>query len=361
MVIAGSDVTMGSSRVSIERYERKESLKMWVGDERPDFEGEGRGIGLGPDRVDLSERSRAAEAHARNAEKKQAAEDTEETGCGCAEDTLEPRLRLLKDLIEQLTGRSIRVFDMEEAKKAANATDGKGTAPAGTGDDGRAGFGIEYDFYESRYEFESTAFAASGVIRTADGREIRFDLGMLMEREHFSETSVSLRAGDAVKKDPLVINFNGTAAELTDLRFSFDLDADGTADRIASLGSGSGYLALDRNGDGVVNNGSELFGPTTGEGFAELAAYDDDGNGWIDERDAVFSQLTVWTGASATSAGILTGLARAGIGAIYLGNQSTPFALKDGDNQLLGSVRSTGIFVGGKGFVGTVQQIDLAV
>ncbi|HML80043.1 hypothetical protein [Geobacter sulfurreducens] len=359
MVIAGSDVTMGSSRVSIERYERKESLKMWVGDKRPDFEGEERGIGLGPDRVDLSERSRAAEAHARNAEKKQAAEDTEEAGCGCAEDNLEPRLRLLKDLIEQLTGRSIRVFDMEEAKKAADTADGEGAAAGG--EDGGAGFGIEYDFYESRYEFESTAFAASGVIRTADGQEIRFDLGMLMEREHFSETSVSLRAGDAVKKDPLVINFNGTAAELTDLRFSFDLDADGTADRIASLGSGSGYLALDRNGDGVVNNGSELFGPATGEGFAELAAYDDDGNGWIDERDAVFSHLTVWTGASATSAGTLTGLARAGIGAIYLGNQSTPFDLKDGDNQLLGSVRSTGIFVGEKGSVGTVQQIDLAV
>ena len=108
MVITGSDITMGSRHVSIERYERKESLKMWIGDERPDFEGEERGIGLGPDRVDLSERSRAAEAHARNAEKKQAAEDTEEAGCGCAEDNLEPRLRLLKDLIEQLTGRSIR-------------------------------------------------------------------------------------------------------------------------------------------------------------------------------------------------------------------------------------------------------------
>ena len=359
MVVTGSTITMASQHVAVERYVRKESLKMWVGDERPDFERR-RGIGLGPDRVDLSERSRAAEAHARNATL-QGGNDVDESDCSCGKQSLEPKLELLKTLIERLTGKKITVFGVDDAQEAVSNGARAGEEAAQASQPQRAGFGIEYDFYESRHEFESTSFAASGVIKTADGSEIRFDLGMLMEREHFEETSISLRAGDAVKKDPLVINFAGTAAELSNLRFSFDIDADGTADQIASLGTGSGFLVLDRNGDGIVNDGRELFGPTTGEGFQELAAYDSDGSGWIDANDAVFSKLSVWTGATAESAGTLQTLADAGIGAIYLGNQATPFDLKDGGNQLLGSVKTTGIYVGEKGTVGTVQQIDLAV
>ena len=42
--------------------------------------------------------------------------------------------------------------------------------------------------------------------------------------------------------------------------------------------NGSGYLALDKNGDGTINDGSELFGTRNGDGFADLAQYDEDGN-----------------------------------------------------------------------------------
>lgn len=44
----------------------------------------------------------------------------------------------------------------------------------------------------------------------------------------------------------------------------------------------------------LVNNGSELFGPTNGNGFQELAEYDKDGNGWIDENDEIFGSLKIW-------------------------------------------------------------------
>lgn len=64
------------------------------------------------------------------------------------------------------------------------------------------------------------------------------------------------------------------AASLTERDFAFDIDLDGHADQIAFVGTGSGFLALDRNGDGEINDGSELFGPESGDGFAELAAYD---------------------------------------------------------------------------------------
>ena len=52
---------------------------------------------------------------------------------------------------------------------------------------------------------------------------------------------------------------------------------------------------MDRNGDGKINDGSELFGTKSGDGFKDLASYDADGNGWIDENDAIFSQLKIWT------------------------------------------------------------------
>lgn len=354
MRIAGSDITLASRHVSVERYERKESLKLWIGDQRPDFEGNRIN-----DTVTLSNRGRADEAHARN-ELRDEADGAEKTeGLGPRdEESLEPRLELLKIIIEEMTGKKIRVYSLKDGQSTSPLPEECTKPKEAPQENQRAGWGMEYDLHESRYEFENTSFEATGVIKTADGKEISFDLGLVMEREHLEETSVSLRAGDAVKKDPLVINFSSTAAELSDLRFSFDIDADGTADQIATLGGGSGYLALDRNGDGVINDGSELFGPTTGEGFAELAAFDDDGNGWIDEGDAIFSRLATWSGGSDSE---LTSLKDSGVGAIYLGNVSTPFDLKGADNALLGSVRTTGIYVKENGIVGTVQQVDLAV
>ena len=57
-----------------------------------------------------------------------------------------------------------------------------------------------------------------------------------------------------------------------------------SAENIAFVEPGSGMLALDRNGDGKVNDGRELFGPTAGNGFAGACRPDADGNRWIDGR-----------------------------------------------------------------------------
>jgi hypothetical protein len=99
---------------------------------------------------------------------------------------------------------------------------------------------------------EQASFAAQGVVKTTDGKEIAFSYELEMERQFHSETHESVRAGDALLKDPLVINFGGTAAQLTDRKFAFDLDADGTKDQIAWVQPGSGFLALDKNGNGAI-------------------------------------------------------------------------------------------------------------
>lgn len=204
---------------------------------------------------------------------------------------------------------------------------------------------------QTHAESERTTFQAAGTVQTADGRSITFTASLDMRREFYSQ---STETTIAPVTDPLVVNLNGGPARLSNATVSFDLNNDGTREDIHFAASGSGFLALDANQDGRINNGSELFGPRTGNGFAELAAFDSDQNHWIDEADPVFSQLRVWTQSG------LYSLADAGIGAISTTAAETPFSIKDGNNQLQGQIRATAAYLYEDGTPGTVQQVDLA-
>jgi hypothetical protein len=222
-----------------------------------------------------------------------------------------------------------------------------------------AGPGLTYQRHERYQEQETMKFQAVGVVRTADGREIDFSVAMNMSREFVQESNLHIEAGSK-KIDPLVINFDGLGASLSQTRFEFDLDSDGTTEQIASLRPGSGYLALDHNGDGIINNGSELFGPSSGRGFAELAVYDEDGNNFIDEGDSIYQQLRIWM-TNEDGSTQLAVLGDKNIGAIFLGHVSSPFQLKDANNQSLGEVANSGIYLTESGGVGVVQEINLTV
>jgi hypothetical protein len=225
--------------------------------------------------------------------------------------------------------------------------------------DGTSSYGGQYtsEFYYS--ENETTSFSTDGVVKTSDGREISFNVELTMSRSFTTYASETIDFGSPRLTDPLVINLDAPAADVKDQKFYFDLDADGHEEAISRLGSGSGFLALDKNGDGVINDGSELFGTSSGNGFADLAKYDSDGNGWIDEADDIFDKLLIWT-MDENGKDQLVGLGKAGVGAIYLGSQSTNFSMNNQDNEVNAQVRSTGIFLYENGGVGTVQQLDLA-
>ena len=354
MKIVSSGMQMASTHASTQHHEIQESLRMWVGERRPDFEGRGRPAAPRPvETVHISDAGRAAQGC--------------DTGAvdECAEELdADPRLTLLRLLFHYLTGKDIEVFDARELEpkqpppdlpQAPNAANAANARPA-------AGWGVEYDRHERYSETEQTRFAASGTVQTADGREISFRVELSMSRSYHEESDVRLRLGDAARqqKDPLVLNFAGNAAQLLDQRFSFDLDADGTAESINRLASGSGFLVFDRNGDGKANDGSELFGTKSGDGFADLAQLDGDGNGWIDENDTAYTSLSLWT-PDAAGAGSLQGLKAANVGALALAHVATPFDLKDGGNDRLGTIRNSGIFLQENGGTGTIQQVDLSV
>lgn len=265
-------------------------------------------------------------------------------GSAASASDLPANLQIAKLLVERLTGMKIRTISIQDLQPQQ-------APPAPSG-------GVAYTRTTSYSESEQTSFSASGVARTSDGRDVQFNLAVTMARQYSVTTSTSLTLGGAAKKtDPLVINYSGAAPTLTSQRFSFDLNSDGSSASIPFPTSGSGFLVLAQNG--TPTNGSQLFGPTTGNGFKELAAYDANGNGWIDGGDPVYSQLKVWS-KDAVGNDQLASLQSLGIGAISLTSTGTPFDIKTTGNQLLGTVRQSGVYLTDQGGAGTVSQIDLA-
>jgi hypothetical protein len=109
---------------------------------------------------------------------------------------------------------------------------------------------------------------------------------------------------------PILVDLDGSGVKLTDELdgVRFDLNADGTLDRVSWTETGAevGFLALDRNANLSIDNGAELFGNFTPQntssrpnGFSALALYDTlpyggNRNGLIDSGDSIYSQLLLW-------------------------------------------------------------------
>lgn len=224
----------------------------------------------------------------------------------------------------------------------------------------RQGWGLVYDHYERYSEQEQTRFSADGIINTKDGKRLDFHVELNMSRSFVEQSETHIRMGDGKLIDPLVINFDGYSADIQKSQFHFDLDADGNNETLSSLHTHSRFLAQDSNHNGIIDNGKELFGAMTGDGFAELAQHDEDNNQWIDEHDAIYGGLRLW---SIDSDGNqhLTGLSQAGIGAIYLGHTATPFQLKDESNISKAVIRDTSIWISEDGEVNSVQKLDFIV
>lgn len=210
-------------------------------------------------------------------------------------------------------------------------------------------------YYE---ETETTTFTTQGTVKCADGREINFNLNLNMSRsfqEYYEEAYHEIEVSMC---DPLVINLDGNIADLSDQTFFFDIDGDGEKDEVNRLKSGSGYLALDHNGDGKINDGKELFGTASGNGFVDLATYDEDGNGFIDEGDSIFSKLKIWTMDEDGNEKLIS-LKEKDIGAICLQNAATDFAVTDNANATKGMIRRSGFFLYENGTAGSVQHLDV--
>ncbi|WP_294237766.1 hypothetical protein [Pseudobutyrivibrio sp.] len=215
---------------------------------------------------------------------------------------------------------------------------------------------MTYEYFES----QKVDFSSTGTVVTGDGRQIQFNYGFKMSASFEAAYSEKYQAIRQNCIDPLVINLNDCPTSISDQLFYFDLDCDGQEDEIHNLAAGSGFLALDKDGDGIINDGRELFGAMSGDGFGELAIFDSDGNGWIDENDPVFTRLRIMS-INENGEKELYGLKQSDVGAIFLGRIETQFKDSDDNNQARGIIRKSGLFLHeSDGHAGGVQHVDFA-
>jgi hypothetical protein len=208
---------------------------------------------------------------------------------------------------------------------------------------------FDYEYYKH----EALDVQMKGYIQT-DTQKVQLDINLsfsstYMEKAHMSKTQFY---------DPLVINFDGEIPALDKKTFSFDIDANGSSDQISLLKSGNGFLALDKNENGEIDSGTELFGAHNGNGFYDLKRYDSDHNGWIDENDPILDKLRVWI--KDENEDKLVALGELGVGALYLGFTQNSFNLRAEDNEILGKISSNGLYLNEDGTSGLLTQIDFA-
>ena len=173
------------------------------------------------------------------------------------------------------------------------------------------------------------------------------------------------RAEQNRRIDPLIFDLDGdgiTTVSIDDSNAFFDLDNNGFAEKTSWVGAREGLLAYDKNGDGIINGGNELFGDRTlmkdgktlaSSGFAALTEYDDNKDGKIDSNDVIYALLRIWQdsdGDGIASAGELRRLVDLGIVSIGLSYSNTgvtdsansiqvrtgTFTLADGSSRAVG-------------------------
>ncbi|MDD3150671.1 MAG: LysM domain-containing protein [Candidatus Gastranaerophilales bacterium] len=159
-----------------------------------------------------------------------------------------------------------------------------------------------------------------------------------------------------IQVDPLVLDLDGDGVEtvgLTDGAY-FDSNNDNFAERTGWVDSDDGVLVFDRNADGIINNGNEVFGDhteladgsTASSGFAALADLDTNSDGVINASDTDFADLQVLKGD-----GTLATLAELGIQSISLSNTVQNVVQENGNTQL-----STGTFTYTDGTTGQIAE-----
>ncbi|MDA3962476.1 MAG: hypothetical protein PF961_16940, partial [Planctomycetota bacterium] len=197
---------------------------------------------------------------------------------------LDAESQRILDILERVFGARIRTSPVVPKPHAVTLEPPSATGPAVEAP--RFGWSLAIDHSYQYEEHERTSFAVAGSVTTDDGRSLDLTYQLELSRDYVTTTTFSLRAGDPI--DPLVLDLDGGGVAFTSARYQFDLNADGQTEGLRAFADSSAFLAHDRNGDGRIADGSELFGPRSGSGFAELAALDDDGNGFIDAGDSAF-------------------------------------------------------------------------
>jgi hypothetical protein len=129
------------------------------------------------------------------------------------------------------------------------------------------------------------------------------EIGQLQEVqvrfEFWAEDSTRVVTKFTVEEaDPLVLDLDGDGIELSSMEngVEFDINGDGRLEKTGFVAGDDGLLVMDRNGNGKIDNGKELFGDQNGakDGFQELSRFDSDDNGVINKNDKAWKSMLIW-------------------------------------------------------------------
>ena len=208
---------------------------------------------------------------------------------------------------------------------------------------------------------EASALLTSQLSALTSNQVVALDqvVGLSLSPSQLAALEVSLDAIRAAEVPleqltPLALDLNGDGLRSISAVAGvvFDVNADGQAERVGWLSTSDAWLGLDRNGNGLIDDGSELFGSGTTlpdgskalDGFAALRVLDSNQDGVIDPNDADFAGLSVWVDRNTnakTDPGELRSLAQAGVQSLSLA--AKPTAIVDQGNLigLMGTYTTT--------------------
>ncbi len=197
----------------------------------------------------------------------------------------------------------------------------------------------------------------ANVATSRDTGLVSGDHAVLLGKQAYRAEFGSLVAGQGSLSQnyavtPIVIDLDGngirTISRAADSSAGFDLFSNGKPIHSGWVSGGDGFLAIDKNCNGKIDNLGELFGGTgKGAGFANLAAYDSNHDGLVNNLDAEFGKLMIWrdtNGNHVTDAGELMSLTQAGVVSLTVAYTELP-ALDAQGNLLL--ERSTATLASG--------------
>lgn len=178
----------------------------------------------------------------------------------------------------------------------------------------------------------------TGTTGTSGAQQVQASSFNLQLEFSFESTEVvQVTQGQVQQSDPITFDLDGDGIELTNYAAGarFDILGIGQQANTAFVTGGDAFLALDRNGNGKIDSGKELFGDQRGakNGFEELRILDGNGDGVIDARDEAFTRLRLFkdNGNGVTEAGELLSLAGAGIASISLAYRDVDEAASGGN------------------------------
>ncbi|QKF82749.1 hypothetical protein [Halarcobacter ebronensis] len=282
-----------------------------------------------------------------------------------SEENLSIKDRMIKTLIEMLLGKFKGKKTKESIYPFSNELKNKNYIfnPSFSNGTNINSYGASFETTETYYQKSSVYFETKATINTNNG-SFNINLNLSYTQEFYEQHKTKIELYEVNLQDPLIINFSDDASGFdnidNEMTFKFDINSNKEKEDLPLLKKGSGFLALDKNNNNEIDDGSELFGAKTGDGFEELAKYDEDGNNWIDEADSIFKDLRIWQINENGENNLIT-LGQAGVGAIFLSSIASGFSYSQSYGNQTASLKESSIFLKENGEAGLITSVDLVV